>query len=167
VRKSRAPARCRAQSTLHFLHETSCISAPAILTDRRQVPGREERPGSTLNSLTTAAEAAGPTVSQVFLAVRARGSRNGCKRGHGQSKGQNNPSHCRLLWFTDLYYGRSHGRRLLCMPECNGEAVKEIHGGFIRCALARGRMCSCGSNGKLEANFQFILNLFGDFVQIA
>jgi hypothetical protein len=52
------------------------------------------------------------------------------------------------------------------MPECNGEAVK-IHGGFIRCALARGRMCNCGSNGKLEANFQFILNLFGDFVQIA
>jgi hypothetical protein len=27
-------------------------------------------------------------------------------------------------------------------------------------------MYSCGSNGKLEDNFQFVMNLFGDFVQI-
>jgi hypothetical protein len=53
------------------------------------------------------------------------------------------------------------------MPECNGEPGEAIHGGLNRCALARGRMYSCGSNGKLEADFQFILNLFGDFVQIA
>jgi hypothetical protein len=65
-------------------------------------PAAKSGRGDT-ESLATAAEAAGPTVSQVFLAVRPCGSRNGCKRGQGQSKGQNNFSHRRLLWFSDLY----------------------------------------------------------------
>jgi hypothetical protein len=40
------------------------------------------------------------------------------------------------------------------VPECNGEGVNDSSG-LIRWALARGRMYSCGSNGKLDADFQF------------
>src|SRR5262245_38121873 len=42
---------------------------------------------------TTAAEAAGAAISQVLLAVRAGGGRNGRERGDGQGQGENNLRH--------------------------------------------------------------------------
>ena len=56
---------------------------------------RDSTPGS---NLAAAAEAAGPAVSEVFLTVLPRRSRNGCERGKGQGEGQNDLRHDGLLW---------------------------------------------------------------------
>ena len=54
-------------------------------------------PALDLCDLAAAAEAAGPPVAQVFLAVRARSRRNGRERGDGQGNGENNLRHDGLL----------------------------------------------------------------------
>jgi hypothetical protein len=98
--------------------------------------------------LAAAAEAAGPAVSEVFLTVRSGGSRSGYKRGKGQSEGQNDLRHDGLLWLL-LVAGRMAARSSV-------PGVRQHMAGCLR----------VNPNGKLAAELQLVLNLFGDFLEI-
>jgi hypothetical protein len=138
--------------------------------NRRRHPGRSSRPGRSHGSdLAAAAEAAGAAVSQVFLAVRPCGSRNRREGGNGQSEGQNNLRHLRLLWFVMLY------RRQAGWPtahslvpgasSCGCEAVHRV--GFrLRCA-GSDCMLSAQPDGGLEGEVRLVLFLAGDSLEIS
>lgn len=115
------------------------------------------------SSLTAAAKAAGPAVSQIFLTVRTCGGRNGCDRDKGQREGQNELSHDNLLWLVRCVSGTG-------WPTACGVGASASLADMDRFAvpsdcraLARDRMSSRKSDGKPEADLHPVLHFFADF----